>query len=143
METTLLQVHSILRWIILVGLVLSITTTYTASNNNKKPIWLITLIAAHTTLLIGLYQVYGYYQKYLDRKAEDNSISLMKDKAFRFFIIEHPLLMIISIVLITMAYSNTKKANYKKAFLLFLIALILVLVAIPWPFRDLIGRRLF
>ncbi len=143
METGLLHLHSILRWVILLLLVVSIVTTLKATNNNNKKFWLITLIASHITLLIGLYQVYGYYQKYVDRKSEDATLSLMKDKHFRFYIIEHPILMILSIVLITMAYSRTKVGNYKKANRLFIVALIVILAAVPWPFRDVVGRALF
>jgi hypothetical protein len=33
--------------------------------------------------------------------------------------------------------------KYKSAFFQFLIALIAILVAIPWPFREIVGRSLF
>jgi hypothetical membrane protein len=141
METGLLHLHSILRWVILLGLLVSIYSAYTATATTKKTFWLVTLIASHITLLIGLYQVYGYYQKYVDRKAEDASLNLMKDKHFRFYIIEHPLMMIISIVLITLAYRNTKVMKYKKAATLFAIALVIILASIPWPFRDVAIAR--
>jgi hypothetical membrane protein len=143
METGLLHLHNILRWVILIFLLLSIATAYNATNQSKKPIWLITLIAAHTTLLIGIYQVYQYFQRYQLAKEANPELSLMKDKAFRFFIIEHPILMVISIVLITAAYRQTKKAAYRKAAIFFIIALLAVLVAVPWPFRDVVGRNWF
>jgi hypothetical protein len=72
----------------------------------------------------------------------------MKEKSYRFFWMEHPLLMIISIILITLGYGMAKKpvsdeVKYKKAFQFFIIALILILIGIPWPFREVIGRPLF
>jgi protein-S-isoprenylcysteine O-methyltransferase Ste14 len=142
METGLLHLHNILRWIILILLVVSIYTAYTATNNNNKKWWLFTLIAAHTTLLIGLYQVYNYFA----RVTLDGTIKMgdiMKTKNLRFYIVEHPILMILSVLLITLAYRNTKSAKYKKAFQLFLLALIVILVAVPWPFREGVARPWF
>jgi hypothetical protein len=71
----------------------------------------------------------------------------MKDTFYRFFWIEHPSIMIIAIVLITLGRGMAKKPvpdpiKYKKAFWYFFIALVLILAAVPWPFRE-IGRPLF
>jgi heme/copper-type cytochrome/quinol oxidase subunit 3 len=138
MDTGLLHLHNILRWVILVLLVISIVTTYSARNNGNKKFWLFTLIASHITLLIGLYQTYNYYNR-----IESTFGEIMKNKMNRFFVIEHPTLMILSVVLITLAYSNTKKGKYKRAFQLFLVALIVILAGVPWPFRELVGRSWF
>jgi hypothetical protein len=74
--------------------------------------------------------------------------SFMKDKFFRFYWVEHPLGMLIAIVLMTLAHGMAKKpvsdeVKYKKAFYYFLIALIVILASIPWPFRDIVGRPWF
>jgi threonine/homoserine efflux transporter RhtA len=66
---------------------------------------------------------------------------LMKNKTTRFFIVEHPILMILAIVFITLGHGMAKKTvddttKYQKAFRYFLIALVLILVAVPWPFRE-------
>jgi hypothetical protein len=37
--------------------------------------------------------------------------------------------------------SDTDK--FRKAFWLFLIALIVILVTVPWPFREVVGRPIF
>jgi hypothetical protein len=47
--------------------------------------------------------------------------------------------------LITIGRGQAKKsipdaAKYKKAFWFFLIALLVILAAIPWPGREIIGR---
>jgi membrane protein DedA with SNARE-associated domain len=73
---------------------------------------------------------------------------MMKDKTFRFFWLEHPLSMLIAIALITLGYGMARKpvsdqVKYQKAFRYFLIALILILLVTPWPFREVIGRPLF
>jgi hypothetical protein len=111
-----------------------------------KKIWLFTMISAHITLLLGLYQVaFGRYGIFTSALPEGTSF--MKDKFFRFYWLEHPLLMIVAITLITMGHAAAKKnipatEKYKKAFYFFVIALVAILAAVPWPFRDIVGRPL-
>ncbi|MEY3152952.1 MAG: hypothetical protein RLZZ333_1549 [Bacteroidota bacterium] len=152
METGLLHLHNLLRWIILVLLVVSVLKSYNGWKSNKtfmagdKKIWLFTMISAHITLLLGLYQwTLGRFGLFTYVKPE--GVSMMKDPTLRFYQMEHPVMMIIAIVLITLAYGNAKKAvpddqKFKKAFQLFSVALIVILLAVPWPFRE-IGRPLF
>jgi hypothetical protein len=67
----------------------------------------------------------------------------MKDAATRFFAVEHFAGMLIAIILITIARGKAKVFNYKASSLLYLIALIIILVSIPWPFREGISRPWF
>lgn len=152
MQTGLLHLHNLLRWIILILLLLSIVKAYsgwqgkkTLSSGDKK-LWLFTMISAHITLLLGLYQVaFGRFGFFTTSLPEGNS--LMKDTFYRFFWIEHPVGMIAAIVCITLGRGMAKKAmadelKYKKAFYFFLVALVLILASIPWPFREIVGRPL-
>ena len=153
MQTGLVHLHNFLRWVILILLVVSIIKAYGGWQAKKpfsagdKKIWLFTLISAHITLLLGLYQAsFGRYGCFTTTLPEGTSF--MKDKFFRFYWVEHPLGMIIAILLITLGYLMSKKAvtdevKYKKAFYYFLIALILILGSIPWPFREIVGRPWF
>ncbi len=153
MQTGLLHLHNFLRWVILILLFVSIYIAYTGWSAKKtfqakdKKIWLFTMIAAHITLLLGLYQTalgrYGIFTTDLPA-----GISVMKDRFFRFFWVEHPVTMIVAIVLITLAHGVYKRPisdheKYKKAFFYLLIALLLILSGIPWPFREIIGRPYF
>ncbi len=152
MQTGLVHIHNLLRWIILILLVVSIYKAYTGWKSgtefkaSDKKTWLFTMIAAHITLLLGLYQVaFGRYGIFSTTLPEGTSF--MKDKFYRFYWLEHPLLMIIAITLITVGHATAKKnipaeQKYKKAFVVFLIALIAILAAIPWPFREVVGRHL-
>ena len=153
MQTGLVHLHNLLRWIVLVLLVISIVKSYSGWKNKKvftpgdKKIWLFTMIAAHTTLLIGLYQwLAGRYGMLTTSLPEGTSV--MKEKFYRFFWVEHPVGMIIGIVLITLAHGLSKKnmsdtEKFRKAFWLFTIALVVILVTIPWPFREVVGRPIF
>jgi phage-related holin len=114
---------------------------------SDKKIWLFTMVAAHITLLLGLYQwLLGRYGLFTYVKPE--GISMMKDPYLRFFQMEHPVSMILAIVLITLGHGMAKKnvddqTKYKKAFRYFVLALVLILAAVPWPFRELVARPLF
>jgi hypothetical protein len=142
METGLLHLHNILRWVILLGLLASIATVYNARSNQGKPLWLVTLIAAHITLVIGLYQWYNMWQRAKD-SGMDGMGNIMKNKAWRFWLVEHPITMIIGIILVTLAYNNTKASKYRTAFWFFLFAFVLMMSGVPWPFRTEIARPLF
>jgi hypothetical protein len=153
MQTGLLHLHNLLRWVILVLLLLSIYKSYVGNASKKsfdpadKKIWLFTMIASHITLLLGLYQwLLGRYGLFSYVKPE--GVSMMKDPYLRFFQMEHPVSMILAVLMITLGHGVAKKdlddqSKYKKAFRYFLVALVLILVAVPWPFRGLVARPLF
>jgi hypothetical protein len=153
MENGLLALHNLLRWVILILLLLSIIKSYTgwkqgrSFSDGDRKIWLFTMIASHITLLLGLYQwLLGPVGLFTNARPEGES--LMKNPNFRFFQMEHPVTMIVAILLITLGYGTSKKSladadKYKKAFRFFLVALMLILIRIPWPFLKDVYRPLF
>jgi hypothetical protein len=148
----LVILHSYLRWLILVLLLASIIKSYSGWRYKKmllpadKKLWLFTMISAHTTFLVGLILLlfgrFGIFTVTLP-----TGTSVMKDAFYRFFWVEHTSMMLIAIVLITIGRGQAKKSipdpvKYKKAFWFFLIALIIIMAAIPWPNRAAVGREL-
>lgn len=153
MQTGLVHLHSILRWVILVLLILSVIKSYTGWKsgrpfaNGDRKIWLFTMISAHITLLLGLYQWLLGRMGVISTELPEG-VSMMKDRSYRFFWLEHPLMMLIAIAMITLGYGMAKKplpdnVKYQKAFRYFLVALILILLMTPWPFREGISRPIF
>ena len=150
MYTGLLFLHSLLRWVILVLAIMAIYKSYTGMKGGRpftagdKKIGLFLMIAAHTTLLIGLYQwIVGPWG--LKNIQNMGFGAVMKDPVARFYAVEHLTGMIVAIVLITIGRGVSKKnipdaVKHKKTFWFFLIALVIVLASIPWPFRMGIGR---
>lgn len=75
------------------------------------------------------------------------STEMLKSTLLRFFTLEHPLLMLIATLIVIhiaakcKAYSNYM--THKRLFWLNLVALILVIVSIPWPFREQLGANWF
>jgi glucan phosphoethanolaminetransferase (alkaline phosphatase superfamily) len=154
MENGLLHLHNFLRWVILILLFLSIYKAYTGWKNKKifsdgdRRTWLFLLIASHITLLIGLYQWLLKPGFGMLRVTLAPGASIMKDKFLRFYWVEHPTFMILAVIMITLGYGMAKKpipdiVKYRRALWLFIVALLFILVAIPWPFRQIIGRPWF
>ena len=95
---------------------------------------LILLILAHTQFLIGGIL---YFVSPMSTSGLNNLGAAMKDSTLRLYTLEHPLMMILAIVLITMAYSKSKKdisshLKHKIKCIYFGLALVLILSKIPW-----------
>lgn len=95
---------------------------------------LILLILAHTQFLIGGIL---YFVSPMSTSGLNNVGLAMKDSTLRLYTLEHPLMMILAIVLITMAYSKSKKdisshLKHKIKCIYFGLALVLILSRIPW-----------
>ena len=126
MFAVLLQVHSILRWVILLLLLLSIIQSFIGWLKHRElregdtKLWLFTMISAHTTLLIGLILLFFGRFGILSSGLPEG-VELMKDKFYRFFWVEHPTGMLVATILITLGRGVVKKQitdplKYKRAF---------------------------
>lgn len=148
----LVHLHNIIRWLILIIIVISIFRHLSGMTGNKpftsgdKKRNLILMISAHIQFLLGLILWFigpwGY--KMLGNIGFGE---IMKNPAYRFWTVEHNTGMLIAIVLITVGRGISKKnltdtIKHKKSFWFFLIALIIILVSIPWPWRE-VARPLF
>lgn len=136
----LLRAHSGLRYVVLALLIAAIVVAFSKwqkSNNGDSKVYLFALIATHTQLLIGLILFF---------MSPKVNFDLIKEKVFRFYSIEHGFMMIIAVILVTMGRARAKKlqgADKHRTILVFYsMALIIILAAIPWPFRNL-GAGLF
>ncbi|MEI9809613.1 MAG: hypothetical protein WDO16_18100 [Bacteroidota bacterium] len=138
METGMLHLHSLLRWIILILLLVTLLLALAKKQGiRSSSLWL--LISAHTMFVIGIYQLIA--GRYGIAKGLPEGVELMKNSFYRFFWVEHPLMMLLAIVLITIARGKAKALNYKATGWLLFIALIVILAAVPWPFREIVGAN--
>ncbi len=153
MYTSLLYLHSFLRWVILLLSLVVIFKSYVGMTGNKpftagdKKTGLFLMISAHITLLVGLYLwFFGPWGIANIRNLGFGEV--MKDRVARFYAVEHLVGMLIAIVLITIGRGVSKKnipdgAKHKRTFWFILIALVIILATIPWPFREGIARSWF
>jgi len=77
-----------------------------------------------------------------------NDPQLMTHAANRFFAVEHETMMILAWILVHVGRSSVKKATtdaakHKRMLIFFGLAIIIILAAIPWPFRQEIARPWF
>jgi hypothetical protein len=147
----ILPVHSLLRWLILLFGILAVIKaisgvaskkTYTAGDNKTG---LFFMICFDIQLLLGLILYFG--GAWFDMLKADMG-AVMKNTANRFFSVEHTLMMIIAWILVHMGRSMVKRSDtdaqkHKRSLIYFGVALLIILLMIPWPFRSNgVGREL-
>lgn len=145
----ILFLHSVLRWVILLLLLAAIFSSYGGMRSGRtyaardRKLGLFLMICAHTTLLLGL--VLWFFGMGLSFVRENGMGVVMKNAVMRYWVVEHFVGMLIAIVLITIGRGVGKKSipdasKFKRSFWLFLLALVIILATIPWPFRAGVGR---
>lgn len=153
MYNGLLHTHSFLRWVLLILLLVAIYKNITAGKGtfttSHRKISLFTMICADILLLIGLYQ-WAFGKTWGLKSIKELGFSeVMKIPAARFFAVEHFLGMLIAIILIHIGYNYAKKplpdaVKHRRTILFFSLALLIILISIPWPFREIgAGRSWF
>lgn len=139
--TILKHAHSGFRWIVLIllleAIVLSIYKLGSKKDYTKldKSVGLFLMALSHIQLLIGL--VLYFISNKVVFSAES-----MKSDLLRFFLVEHVAMMVVALVLITVGYvkvkrSNSSKLKHKRSLIFYGIALVIILLAIPWPWQEL------
>ncbi|MAZ27770.1 MAG: hypothetical protein CL868_11935 [Cytophagaceae bacterium] len=142
MYTTVQFIHSY--WAYLVLAVMAITTINSLMGYfgdrefgaKDFRLALFTLICTHIQLLIGI--VLYFLSPYtIDAISEVGMGEVMSNPTLRLYVVEHPLMMIITITLVTIGYSKHKKKltsrpKFKILSIFYTLALICLLSRIPW-----------
>lgn len=151
MHETLLGIHSIVRWLILLFGIWAVIRALMGVSG-KKPYTsadtkagLFFMIFLDIQFLLGLIL---FFVSPLIKAATADMGAAMKTAALRFFTVEHTLMALVAIALVHIGRSKIKKLTndgkkHKTALIFFLLALVLILAAIPWPGREAIGRAYF
>jgi hypothetical protein len=143
MYNGLLHLHSLLRWLILILLLVvifrSIADSRKPFTSGHRKTGLFLLIAADMMLLIGIYQ---WFAGDLGLKSIqlNGASAVMKNSMLRFFAIEHAVGMLVAIILIHIGYSYSKRnipdaVKHRRTILFYGLSLLIILICIPWPFR--------
>ncbi|RRA90369.1 hypothetical protein [Paenimyroides viscosum] len=140
MYTGLLHAHSYIAYLALILLVVASLNAIIGMTSNKefkdgdRKLSLFALIFTHTQFLIGLILYFNSPNvKIFDLPMGE----IMKDSNLRLYAVEHPLINIIAIILITIGWSKHKKAatsqaKFKSIAIMYALGTILVLSRIPW-----------
>jgi hypothetical protein len=139
MNGILLPIHSLLRWAVLILLLAAIIKSLQgliskrSFSNSDNKISLFLMISAHTQLVVGILLMI------VSPVVQFGNVA---NPEIRFFTMEHSTMMILAIVFITLARILSKKAKtdtgkFRRLFIFCLIALLIIFMAIPWPFSTI------
>jgi len=142
----LISTHSGIRWLVLIFIVWASinallkrkSTIYAESDRRLN---LLAMTFFHLQAVIGI-SIYFFSPKVQFFEG------WMKQTMYRFYGLEHALLMIIVFVLLTVGHSKSKKTDssqkkHRIISVFYTLALFLILIAIPWPFRTALGSSWF
>lgn len=151
MYQTLTFYHTLFRWFVLLSLVYAIYRAYKGyilesrftKTDNIVRHWTATI--AHIQLMIGMVL---YFKSPVVTYFWTNFKSTIGYKDISFFGLFHGSLMLIAIVLVTIGSAKSKrkqtdKEKFKTMLVWFSIALMIILIAIPWPFSPFANRPYF
>ena len=140
MYETVQFIHSYWAYLVLFMLLIASFNAIIGFASNKEysatnfRLALFTLIVSHIQLLIGivLYLTPGNLSRFDAGMSE-----VMNNDTLRLYLVEHPLMMILAIVLITIGYSKHKKKltsrpKFKMLTIFYGLAFVVVLTRIPW-----------
>lgn len=141
MYSTLFFIHSWWAYLVVLILIIAAVNSLIGYFSKKEygandfRIALFTLIVSHIQILIGLvlYFVAPYFQALVNGGMGE----VMKDSTLRLYLVEHPLMMIIAVVLITIGYSKHKKKltsrpKFKSLAIFYTLGLVFLLSRIPF-----------
>lgn len=91
------------------------------------------MVSAHTQLVVGILLMF------VSPVVQFGNVA---NPEIRFFTMEHTTMMIIAIVFMTLARMLSKRAQtdvgkFRRLFIFSLIALLIIFMAIPWPFSPI------
>lgn len=140
MDSTIKMLHSYWAYLVVIILIIAVINAIIGFTTKKEygakdfRISLFALIVSHIQLLLGmiLYFVSPMFDMWSSMGSE-----VMKTAGVRLYLVEHPLINIIAIVLITIGYSKHKKKltsspKFKTILIFYALALICFLSRIPW-----------
>ncbi|MBW6537628.1 MAG: hypothetical protein K0B11_21645, partial [Mariniphaga sp.] len=141
MYTGLLHTHNMFRWLVLILLVVVVVYAIKGWAGKKK--WtkrdkitgLVLTIFMDVQFLVGLI-LYAFVSPFTKAAFADFGAA-MKNAGLRFYAIEHILIMLIALVFVHIGKSKSKKLHvpwkkHRAAAIWYGLALVLVLVGIPW-----------
>ena len=138
--TILKHAHSGFRWVVLFLLVAAVVNAFlkwrngAAMASSDRKLGLFALIFTHVQFLVGLVLYFISARVVFSPES-------MKDAINRFFLVEHPSLMIAAVVLVTIGYSRAKRSPsdnfaFRRTFWFYFIGLALILLGSPWPMQG-------
>jgi hypothetical protein len=151
MYQTLTFYHNIIRWFVLASLLYALFRAFKgyisksafSKTDNAVRHWTATI--AHIQLVIGMVL---YFQSPVIKYFLGNFKEAVRTLDVVFFGLIHSTLMLTAIVLITIGSAiakrkQTDRQKFRSMLFWYTLALIIIFIAIPWPFSPLVKRPYF
>lgn len=148
MYQTLLFIHNTMRWLIIICLLLTLLLAFQGYIKHKiyskldgyLRLWTTTL--SHIQLIIGMTL---YIKSPLIKYFFANFKEAIQELHLVFFGLIHTFLMLVAIVCLTIGSATSKRKHtdqdkFRMILIWFILALLIILIAIPWPFSPLAQR---
>lgn len=145
----MLHVHSVGRWIVLLLLIFAILNSLIAGDRpyirTDNRLGLLLIIFADLMLLIGVYLWIVGNWGYKQIENAGSITTLMKNRPIGFIATEHAIGMLIAIIFIHIGKAQGRKrisdkAKHRRTMIFYLVALLIILASIPWPFLQ-VGQQ--
>ena len=139
-----LIVHSWLRWLALVAGILAAVQAYQtpadrpASEGGRGG--LVFTICMDVQMLVGLI-LYVFLSPFTSQAFHDFGAA-MQNAGLRFWAVEHITTMVLAVACAHAGSRQAKRAWYRRAAIVYAIAVVLMAIGMPWPARAA-GRALF
>ena len=146
-----LLLHSAFRWLLLISLLISIaraargyarSAAFSVTDNALRH-W--TATVAHIQLAMGMWL---YLESPVTHAFRQAPAAGLRQPELRFFGIIHISCMLLAVIVLTIGSAmakrrKTSKEKFRTMLTWFSLTLLIILIAIPWPFSPLARRPLF
>jgi len=142
MYLPVLVLHSLLRWLVLLTGLLALSRAlagvlgprrWTPTDDRSGRLFVLSI---DVQTLLGLV-LYGVLSPITKGALEDMAVA-MRNSTLRFWAVEHITMMLVALVLAHVGRARSKRvspdsARHRQAAIFFMLALVLVFMAMPWP----------
>lgn len=151
MYVTALTLHSLVRWLVLASLGCAIFRAYYGWLFKKKFSGVDDFMRYSTVTVVNIQFILGLWLYFLSPVAGyflHNFKQAVHQRDFRFFGMEHVVMMLLAITILTIGSAKAKgrqddKQKFKTMAIWFTAGLLIILSSIPWPFSPFTSRPYF
>jgi len=148
MYNTVLSVHSLVRWLVVTSLVISLFRAYRGWLTNKVFTRLDNAMRHWTATICHIQLIFGLWLYFISPVITNflnNFKEAVHQREVRFFGMEHSLMMLTGIVVITIGSAKAKRKptdreKFRTMAIWFTVGTLIILSSVPWSFSPMTSR---
>jgi hypothetical protein len=147
-----LHAHSWLRWLVLLLGLVAVARAFMGRSSGRPWVAADDVVASSFIGLLDLQLLIGLVMYFalspITTAGMRDMGAAMANTGLRFWAVEHPFGMLVGIALAHIGRSRIRKTadavrRHRTALIFFTLALIVIVISIPWPGRAIVGRPMF